>query len=113
MPRGIPNNPKKKAAKKPAKRAYTRRSISSLVEKITTAPNQQSPAVPRKATVKDAIIMVLKKHHVHHVDMDGHLSLAGKMIETDVLVELMAVGAQAICARYNMDTKNPYLAVYY
>lgn len=111
MPKGIPK--KKKAVKKTAKRAYNKRSISELVERVISTPNQQQPEIRRKTPIKDSILNLLKKHHVSHTDMDGHISLSSKMIEADILVELMAMGAQAICARYNMETKTPYLAVYY
>lgn len=105
MPKGVPNV-KKKAAKKAAKRKYQKRSVS-----VENTPDTQREPAAKRATVKDALMVVLKKHHVQHSDMDGHICISSKIIEAEVMVEMAANGAKAINVRMNKDV--PCLAVYY
>jgi hypothetical protein len=111
MPRGIPNNPKKKkkAAKKQAsvKRAYTRR----------IAQTEQQPEVPmeqgvKRKTIREEIVDLLTARGVRFTDMDGHISIDnGQMVDVITMEDLITCGVQAINARASM--KGPYIAIYY
>ena len=110
MPRGIPNNPKKKkVAKKQAtvKRQYTRRIVETEQQ-----PDVSMEQKAKRKTTREEIVDLLTARGVRFTDMDGHIGISnGQMVDIITMEELVTCGAQAVNARAGME--GPYIAIYY